>query len=351
MRGRSFSTCNRVNPPGGPKVRASKTWLKAPMPPWNLVARRRLLPRQLRSQTRPRLQSPSPPLLAPLTLAPAARRLPRGPEPGASPPSPRVSVRLGGKFLEMPERSPRLWNSSHAWLSRFGAPRPAQPPGLAPGAPTCAPAAAPPAAPSAGSLCESLVQSLGQTWEERAPGSGAVRTAPAPSVSPPHPTAPPSGIAQAQPAGSPAAAGPEPAGAPEPPPPPLTMGSGPGLPPPLGLCLWLCVLVLSAGASGSSGVRKRGPTVTAKVTSPVGQRDGSFGEGVRASGSRMGQGTGGCARLVRGHRSRRGGASAGGGGGPLPGTWGAKARAPARPRRRLLNLTSQAGGPRRPAPG
>ncbi|XP_036166275.1 peptidyl-prolyl cis-trans isomerase C isoform X2 [Myotis myotis] len=42
------------------------------------------------------------------------------------------------------------------------------------------------------------------------------------------------------------------------------MGSGPRLLPPLGLCLWLCVLVLSAGASGSSGVRKRGPTVTAK---------------------------------------------------------------------------------------
>ncbi|KAK1345028.1 hypothetical protein QTO34_013732 [Cnephaeus nilssonii] len=43
------------------------------------------------------------------------------------------------------------------------------------------------------------------------------------------------------------------------------MGSGPRLLPPLGLCLWLCALVLSAGASGSSGVRKRGPTVTAKV--------------------------------------------------------------------------------------
>lgn len=124
------------------------------------------------------------------------------------------------------------------------------------------------------------------------------------------------------------------------------MGSGPRPLPPLGLCLWLCVLVLSAGASGSSGVRKRGPTVTAKVTewrthvpSCRAEGWGALGTGIPVSGSGPGRGwaaaPGRCEGTARAAVLE---VLVGGGGALSRMNWGAKARARARPRRRLFEL-------------
>lgn len=104
---------------------------------------------------------------------------------------------------------------------------------------------------------------------------------------------------------------PEPAVAPEalPPLPPLTMGPGPRLLLPLVLCVGLSALVPPAGASG---VRKRGPSVTAKVT---GRRAAVSPRAGRGDGRALGTGTSGSGAARRGLPGRRGREAAGGLGG------------------------------------
>ena len=123
---------------------------------------------------------------------------------------------------------------------------------------------------SAARLSKSLARVAGLNLGGGARGSGPARIAASPSPPPLEPGVRRRSGPGVPPAVQESAVAPQPL--PPPPPPPLIMG--PGLRPllPLVLCVGLSALVPSAGASG---FRKRGPSVTAKVT------------GQRAAGSKL----------------------------------------------------------------